>query len=148
MNGVPVLNMKPMHLAMAAGAVVLAYVWLRGARGAASDVSSGLVNAAGGLVEGLGLGLGIPTTDTAKCAAAQASGDMLGQSFYCTAPDFLGDLLGTAGRGTKEAVFTAGEWLGVPRTDASRCEAAKAAGATWDASKYCPAGDFLSWWVN
>lgn len=33
--------------------------------------------------------------------------------------------------------------LGVPRTDAERCAAAKRAGEIWNASKYCGAGDFI-----
>lgn len=140
------VNVKPVHLALAAGAVVLAYVWLRGARGAASSAASGVVGAAGGLVEGLGLGLGLPLTDQGKCAAAQASGDLFGASIYCTAPGFFGDLLGTVGNAGREAIFSAGEVLGVPRTDASRCEAAKAAGNTFEASRLCPAGDFIEWW--
>lgn len=141
-----VVNLKPVHLAVAAGAVVLAYVWLRGARGAASSVAEGAGNAFGGLVEGLGLGFGLPATDAGKCAAAQASGDLLSASVYCTAPGFFGGLGGTAANAGKEAIFSAGDVLGVPRTDASRCEAAKAAGATFEASKYCEASEFIRWW--
>lgn len=43
------------------------------------------------------------------------------------------------------AVKGAGSLVGIPDTDATRCAAAKAAGDTWGASKYCPASDFLSW---
>lgn len=35
--------------------------------------------------------------------------------------------------------------LGIPDTDATKCAAAKAAGNTWEASFYCPAGEFLGW---
>lgn len=38
--------------------------------------------------------------------------------------------------------------VGVPRTDAARCQAAKAAGDTFGASQYCPASDFLAWSAN
>lgn len=40
----------------------------------------------------------------------------------------------------------AGEAVGVPTTDAARCAQAKARCETFEASKYCPAGEFLSWW--
>lgn len=132
------LNVKPVHLAFAAGAVVLAYVLLRGARGAASDVAGGVVNAAGGVVEGLGLGLGLPVTDAGRCAQAKREGSLLGQSLYCDAGPFMWSLPGNA-------VLEVGDALGVPRTDASRCEQAKAAGDAWGASTACTAGDYLSW---
>ena len=35
--------------------------------------------------------------------------------------------------------------FGVPRTDAEKCAAAKAAGDTWGASLYCPAADFIGY---
>jgi hypothetical protein len=41
-------------------------------------------------------------------------------------------------------VFGIGDRVGVPRTDAQACAAAKARGDLWEASKLCPAGDFLS----
>lgn len=135
------VNIKPEHLALAVGGIVLAYVLLRGAKGAAADITSGAVNAVGGVVEGLGLGLGIPTTDASKCAQAKRDGSLLGQSLYCEAGPFLWSLPGNA-------VLEAGDILGVPRTDPSRCEAAKQAGDGWAASKYCTAGDYLKWWWN
>ena len=36
-----------------------------------------------------------------------------------------------------------GDAIGVPRTDMTECEKAKAEGRTWDASFACPASDFL-----
>lgn len=140
------VDVKPVHLAVAAGVVVLAYVWLRGAKGAATSAASGVVGAAGGLVEGLGLGLGLPLTNDAKCAKAQASGDLFGASLYCTAPGFFGGLGSTAANAGREGIFSVGEALGIPRTDGGRCEAAKQAGDTLGASRYCGAGDFLKWW--
>lgn len=38
-----------------------------------------------------------------------------------------------------------GDGLGVPRTNLTACEQAKAEGRTLDASFACPAGDFLSY---
>lgn len=43
------------------------------------------------------------------------------------------------------AVKGIGAAVGIPDTSTDKCAAAKAAGATWDASLYCTAGDFLSW---
>lgn len=40
---------------------------------------------------------------------------------------------------------TIGDALGVPRTNLTECEQAKAEGRTLDASFACPAGDFLSY---
>lgn len=36
-----------------------------------------------------------------------------------------------------------GDTLGIPETDAQKCQAAIAAGDTWNASLYCPAGTFI-----
>lgn len=41
--------------------------------------------------------------------------------------------------------LTAGDALGVPRTDMTECEKAKAEGRTWDASFACPASTFLGY---
>lgn len=42
-------------------------------------------------------------------------------------------------------VLTAGDALGIPRTDMTECEKAMAEGRTLDASFACPAGDFLAY---
>lgn len=44
--------------------------------------------------------------------------------------------------GTVEAI---GEKVGVPKTNMSECERAKADGRTWDASFACPASDFIKY---
>lgn len=44
--------------------------------------------------------------------------------------------------GTVEAV---GQKVGVPKTNMSECEKAKAEGRTWDASFACPASDFIKY---
>jgi hypothetical protein len=46
------------------------------------------------------------------------------------------------------AVIGLGDGLGIPRTDTDLCAQAKADGRTWDASKYCTAGDFLAYMVT
>lgn len=38
-----------------------------------------------------------------------------------------------------------GEVVGIPATNLSKCEQAKAEGRTWDASFACPAKDFISY---
>lgn len=66
-------------------------------------------------------------------------------------------ITGTAGdlsRGAVNAVDGAaagvargiGDMIGLPDTDAGKCALAKAEGRTWDASFYCPAGDFIRYW--
>lgn len=57
----------------------------------------------------------------------------------------IGSLAGGVGGGV---VLGVGDLLGVPRTNESRCEMAKRLGNSWDASKYCDAGDFISWQFN
>ncbi len=46
------------------------------------------------------------------------------------------------------AVTTAGEAVGIPKTNLTECEKAKAEGRTWDASFACPAADFLRYVFN
>lgn len=67
----------------------VAYVAVRGTREAAASVAAGAVDAAGGIVIGLGDGLGLPRTQAEKCAAAKAAGDTWEASFACPAGDFL-----------------------------------------------------------
>jgi len=58
----------------------------------------------------------------------------------------------TVGQGAVAAaggvVLGIGDGIGVPRTNMTECERAKAEGRTWDASFACPAGDFLSYVFN
>lgn len=66
------------------------------------------------------------------------------------APGDLGAAVGgaaveAAGGVVAGGALTIGDWLNLPRTEMSACEAAKAAGDTWEASFVCPAGDFLSY---
>jgi len=41
--------------------------------------------------------------------------------------------------------YALGDAIGIPRTDMTECERAKAEGRTWDASFACPASDFLGY---
>lgn len=43
------------------------------------------------------------------------------------------------------AVVGIGQQVGIPATNMTACERAKAEGRTWDASFDCPAGDFLKY---
>lgn len=69
-------------------------------------------------------------------------------SDYVPAPDTVRSTIGdfgsyanAAGVGAVEGI---GLMVGIPRTDMTKCERAKAEGRWWDASFDCPAGDFLS----
>lgn len=48
----------------------------------------------------------------------------------------------------KGAVTSAGQMAGIPATNMTACEKAKAEGRTWDASFDCPAVDFLKYVFN
>lgn len=50
--------------------------------------------------------------------------------------------------GASGVVLGVGDAVGLPRTDLTECEKAKAEGRTWDASFVCPAGDFLKYVFN
>lgn len=52
-----------------------------------------------------------------------------------------GEYAGQAAAGAIEGVGLA---VGIPRTNLSECQRAKAEGRWWDASFACPAGDFIS----
>lgn len=69
---------------------------------------------------------------------------------------FAGDLgysVGAAAFNAVDGVFSgvvlsAGDAIGIPRTNMTECERAKAEGRTWDASFACPAKDFISYLWN
>lgn len=90
------------------------------------------------------VGIGAGTIAVVYVALRKAAGDTRGVA------EILGE---AAARGVVNAaegaavgvVKGAGAVVGIPDTDAVRCVAAKAAGNTWEASKYCAAPDFLSW---
>jgi hypothetical protein len=69
---------------------------------------------------------------------AEAMGAGVGAGVAGAASDFAGGVI----QGGANAIF------GVPYTDAQKCRQAKADGDTWNASFYCSAGDFLSFWSN
>lgn len=60
-----------------------------------------------------------------------------------------GAVVGTVDGVLSGTVKGVGEMVGVPKTNMTECERAKAEGRTWDASFACPAGDFIKyWWWN
>lgn len=69
------------------------------------------------------------------------NGKKLGEAIGGGAVDLVNGVVGGAVTGIGEAV-------GIPKTEPSACERAKAAGDTWAASFDCPAGDFLNYWWN
>lgn len=105
---------NPLTYIVAAVLGFIAYSWFRGTRGAAEDISSGVVNIAGGLVSGSVKGvsgnLGIPDVDEAKCRAAQQAGNEWEASKYCTLAQFS--------RGVWDKFFSSDE--GTPKGDIPR----------------------------
>jgi hypothetical protein len=85
--GLKLDNINPSTLLIGAGLLAVAYLVWRGPGKVAADA-----------VESIGSAFGIPETNTERCAQAKASGSLWDQSFYCTAPDFLGSLLTAPGR--------------------------------------------------
>jgi hypothetical protein len=63
-----------------------------------------------------------------------------------TGAALVGGAISVADGAVSEVVNTVGEAVGIPRTNPSKCEKAKAEGRTWDASFDCPALDFLKYW--
>lgn len=57
-------------------------------------------------------------------------------------------VIGFGGGVVSGAAYGIGDAIGVPRTDQTECEKAKAEGRTWDASFACPASDFLKYMTS
>lgn len=74
------------------GAGIVLYAMVIGPEKAARNIAEGAVglvdDIAAGAVEGLGVAVGIPKTDTQKCARARTEGDILDASLYCDAITF------------------------------------------------------------
>lgn len=81
-----------------------------------------------------GIGAAVALYAITRKGAAQATGEALAS----TAVDTV------VGAGTG-VVLGAGDAVGIPRTNLTECERAKAEGRTWDASFACPAGSFLKY---
>lgn len=83
----------PYLVAGAAVAAVLAYVAMRGARGAGESIGGAAVDLVdstmGGVVVGIGERVGIPATSMTECERAKAEGRTWDASFACPAKDFL-----------------------------------------------------------
>ena len=85
----------PLEMKIIGGVILLAiiYVWYRGIGGAAKDLASGTVAAAGGATagaaEGIGSLFGVPLTNDQKCEAACAAGETWNASKFCSANRFL-----------------------------------------------------------
>lgn len=70
----------------------------------------------------------------AASRGAQSTGQAIGQGAV--------DLADGVVKGATEGV---GSIVGIPRTNMTECERAKAEGRTWDASFACPAKDFITY---
>lgn len=111
-----------------------------GIGGAAADLAGGAV---AGAAVGIGDQIGLPRTDTSRCQAALAAGDTYTASLYCPASTFvsqagIGGVIAAGAEGM-------GSMIGIPQTNMTECERAKAEGRTLDASFACPGSDFLSY---
>lgn len=134
-------------------AAVLALVVLVKKKGAATAVGSAIggaaVDLAGGFTSGVAYGIGdavgLPRTSVSECQQLLNEGRLWEASFKCPAGTFIGGAASAASDGFGNAVQSVGEVIGVPRTNMTECERAKAEGRTLDASFACPAGDFLSY---
>lgn len=85
----PKVQITPVTLIAGAVLLALAYYWLRGAKGIASDVSQFVVSTAEGVVIGVGKTVGVPETDAKVCEQYIAAGEWWNASFYCPAGTFL-----------------------------------------------------------
>lgn len=83
------IPLTPVTLIAGAVMLALAYIWLRGMKGVASDVSQFVVSTAEGVVIGVGKTVGIPETDAERCQRHVEAGEWWNASFYCPAGTFL-----------------------------------------------------------
>jgi hypothetical protein len=71
-------------------AAVLLYALSRSsASGVGSAIGAGAVNTAAGVVTGVGDAVGIPRTNSDRCAIAMAAGNNWDASLYCPAGTFI-----------------------------------------------------------
>lgn len=84
-----------------------------------------------------GIGAAVLVFWLTRKGSAQAAGEAIAS----TAVDTV------VGAGTG-VVLGAGDAVGIPRTNMTECERAKAEGRTWDASFACPAGTFLKYFFG
>lgn len=89
---------------------------------------------------------------TTRLAIMAGAAGLLGLVVYNAAKKAAGAVADGVAKVAKAAdtvvaapVLTAGDVLGIPRTDMTECEKAMAEGRTWDASFACPGGDFLAY---
>lgn len=141
-----------MKLAAGLGLGLVALVLILQKKNLLQGVAAGAVgvvaDAGSGLALGIGDAFGVPRTNAEKCAAAKASGSLWDQSLYCPALDFTWSAasagLQTVNNAAGNAVQSAGELVGIPRTNETECQKALREGRTWDASFACDAGTFIS----
>lgn len=105
---------------IAGGAVAAALLWAasRGAKGTGQAIGGAVVDMATGILSGIAE----PVTVGVGSVLDKVSDNAAGQAF-------------------QEVT----SWIGVPKTNPTECEKAKAEGRTWDASYACSAGDFLKY---
>ncbi len=123
-------------------------LWWITRQGVAKSLATGAVTVAEdvavGTVVGIGNAMGIPETSAQKCQTALANRNWWDASFYCPADTYAKASAAAFGDKAAEAVQSAGELVGIPRTNQTQCQQDLAAGNWWDASFSCPAGTFIS----
>lgn len=134
-------------LIAAAGLGLLAVIYVLQKKNLVAGAVAGAVGVAAdtgaGLVLGVGDIFGVPRTNEAMCAQAQAEGSLWKQLNYCTAGENISSAWQTAQTAPVAVVNTVGDAIGLPRTNETECQKALREGRTWDASFACPAGTFL-----
>ncbi|MDD4927553.1 MAG: hypothetical protein PHF58_13755, partial [Methylotenera sp.] len=83
-----VFKITQKHILIGAAAIGV-YLYFAGLKNVAKNIGKGAVDAAAGLVVGVGQGFGIPETDATMCDISKRNGDVFGASKYCTASDFI-----------------------------------------------------------
>lgn len=93
---------------------------------------------AGGVVAAALVWAAKRTSDGSGVITGSASGDT-GHYMGSMAIDLVDGVVAGVGMGAAE------KWLGIPQTNMTECERAKAEGRTWDASFACPAWNFTKY---
>lgn len=86
-------NINPAYVIGGGVLLAMGYVWMRGAKGVATDIGGAVVDVADGVlsgaVTGVGSVVGVPQTNLTKCQKAMAEGRTWDASFDCPASTWI-----------------------------------------------------------
>jgi hypothetical protein len=85
----PKVQITPVTLIAGAVLIVLAYTWLRGIKGVASDVITIVDETSGAVIMKAASVFGIPETDVKLCEKHVKAGEWWNASLYCPAGTFF-----------------------------------------------------------